>query len=50
MSERGEEYYYKKLGDLAKDASNLIFQLLKERVLRFDVNRAIEINTYFLNY
>lgn len=50
MKERGEDLAYINLEDLAKDASNLIFQLLKDRVLRFDVSRTIEINTYFLNY
>ena len=50
MSERGEEPYYENLGDLAKDAANLIFELLRDRVLRFDLNRTLEINTFFLNY
>ena len=48
MSERGEEPYYENLGDLAKDATNIIFQLLRERVLRFDLTRSLEINTYHL--
>lgn len=50
MSERGEEPYYKNLGDLAKDATNLIFQLLRDRILRFNLTRSLEINTFFLNY
>lgn len=50
MNERGEEPAYNNLGDLAKDATNLIFQLLKDKVLRFDLTRVLEINTYFLNY
>ena len=50
MSERGEEPYYENLGDLAKDAANLLFELLRDRVLHFDLNRTLEINTFFLNY
>ncbi len=50
MNERGEEPAYDNLGDLAKDATNLLFQLLRDRVLRFDLTRSLEINTYFLNY
>ncbi len=50
MSERGEEPYYDNLGDLAKDAANLVFELLRDRVLRFDLIRSLEINTFFLNY
>ena len=50
MSERREEPYYENLGDLAKDTAKLIFELLRDRVLRFDLNRTLEINTFFLNY
>lgn len=37
MNEREDDHAYDNLEDLAKDASNLIFQLLKDRVLRFDL-------------
>ncbi len=50
MSERDKEPYYENLGDLAKDAANLIFELLRDRVLQFDLIRSLEINTFFLNY
>ena len=48
MSEREEEHYYKNIGNLAKDATNLLFQMLRDRVLRFDLTRSLEINTYHL--
>ena len=41
MSERGEEPYYENLGDLAKDAANLLFELMRDRVLRFDLNLSL---------
>lgn len=50
MSERREDSYYENFGDLAKDATNLLFELLRDRVLRFHLNRTLEINTFFLNY
>ena len=50
MSERGKEPFYDNLGDLAKDAVNLIFELLRDRVLRFDLIRSLEINIFLLNY
>ncbi len=50
MNERKQESYYENLEDLAQDSSNLVFQLLRDRVLKFDVGRSLEINTFFLNY
>lgn len=35
MSEKEEEGYNNNLSDLAKDTKTLMFELLKDRVLRF---------------
>ncbi len=50
MNERKQESYYENLEDLAQDSSNLVFQLLRDRLLKFDIGRSLEINTFFLNY
>ena len=42
-----EEDLYSDIGDLAKDSNNLMFQLIKDRILKFDVSRTLEINTFF---
>lgn len=34
----------------ARNSNKLMFQLIQKRILRFDVNRTLEINTFFLNY
>jgi hypothetical protein len=50
MSGEDRKDFYSNIKDLAKDSANLTFQLLKDRVLRFDINRTLEINTFLLNY
>lgn len=50
MSGEDGKDYYSDIKDLAKDSANLTFQLLKDRVIRFDINRTLEINTFLLNY
>ncbi|MHA1196360.1 MAG: hypothetical protein ACTSRH_10495 [Promethearchaeota archaeon] len=49
MNER-KKGYYSNLSNLARDSTKLIYQLLKERVLRFNLKRSLEVNTFFLNY
>jgi len=44
------EELYSSIKDLAKDSKNLFFQLITERILKFDLKRTLEINTFFLNY
>lgn len=46
--DKGE--FYSNLKDLARDTTNLTFQLLRDRVLRFKIERALKINTFLLNY
>ncbi len=50
MTEDEEEEIYSDIRKSAEDSAKLIYQLLKERVLRFDINRTLEINTFLLNY
>lgn len=50
MSGEDGKDFYSNIKDLAKDSANLTFQLLKDRVIRFDINRTLEINTFLLNY
>ena len=45
-----KKVFYSDIKDLAKDSANLVFQLLRDRVLRFDIKRTLEINTFLLNY
>ncbi len=49
MTEDKEEVY-SDIRKLAEDSAKLMFQLFKDRVLRFDINRTLEINTFLLNY
>ena len=49
INEDNEEFY-SDIKDLAKDSKNLMFQLIKNRLLKFDIKRSLEINTFFLNY
>ena len=50
MSGEDGRDFYSNIKDLARDSANLMFQLLKDRVIRFDINRTLEINTFLLNY
>ena len=49
-SNKDDEEIYSNIEDLAKDSKNLMFQLIKDRIHKFDVKRTLEINTFFLNY
>jgi len=50
MNKDNETQNLPTIEELANHFKTLMFQLLQERVLRFDILRSLKINTFFLNY
>ena len=40
-----KEEIYSDIKDLANDSKNLMFQLIKDRILKFDIKNIFEINS-----
>jgi hypothetical protein len=47
---RKDEELYSDIKDLAQDSKNLMFQLINDRIRKFDIPRTLGIDTFFLNY